>query len=132
MATVRLEFSPAPGYVRTARLVGVAVARRAGVAGAVLDEVRQAIGEACGRAVARHRRHGLDDLIRVEMTDEGPYTVLVIDAAPTHQRTGQAAGDEADDTDQMALTLLGGLVDQLQVREGPHGTEVRMVWPTRR
>ena len=31
MATVRLSFSPAPVHVRTARLVGVAVARRAGV-----------------------------------------------------------------------------------------------------
>ena len=47
MATVRLSFSPAPVHVRTARLVGVAVARRAGVAEELLDEVRLAIGEAC-------------------------------------------------------------------------------------
>ena len=49
MATVRLAFSPAPEYVRTARLVGVAVARRAGVAEELLEDVRLAIGEACAR-----------------------------------------------------------------------------------
>ena len=49
--------------MRTARLVAVAVARRAGVADELLDEVRLAIGEACTRAVALHRRHGLADLI---------------------------------------------------------------------
>ena len=37
MATVRLSFSPAPAHVRTARLVAVAVARRAGVADEFLD-----------------------------------------------------------------------------------------------
>src|SRR5690606_10160108 len=80
MPTVRLAFSAAPQYVRTARLIGVAVARRAGVADQLLDEVRLAIGEACGRAVARHRRHGIGELVRVEMSDDGPYTVRVIDA----------------------------------------------------
>ena len=63
MATVRLSFSPAPVHVRTARLVGVAVARRAGVAEDLLDEVRLAIGEACTRAVALHRQYGLPDLV---------------------------------------------------------------------
>ena len=51
--------------MRTARLVGVAVARRAGVAEELLDEVRLAIGEACTRAVALHRRYGLADLVEV-------------------------------------------------------------------
>lgn len=82
MATVRLSFSPYPAHVRTARLVGVAVARRAGVADATLDEVRLAIGEACSRAVALHRRHALDDLIDVELRDDGRFTVRVTDRAP--------------------------------------------------
>ncbi len=82
MATVRLSFSPYPAHVRTARLVGVAVARRAGVADATLDEVRLAIGEACSRAVALHRRHGLSDLIMVELRDDDHFTVRVTDRAP--------------------------------------------------
>lgn len=123
MSTVRLAFSSAPQYVRTARLVGVAVARRAGVADDLLDEVRLAIGEACGRAVARHQRHRLDDLVRVEMTDDGPYTVRVIDACD-----GSMPGEQPDEADAMAETLLAGIVDDLRV----DGNQVRMVWPVRR
>nr|WP_246314964.1 ATP-binding protein [Kineococcus aurantiacus] len=39
-------------HVRTARLVAVSVARRAGFGEDQLDEIRIAIGEACARAVA--------------------------------------------------------------------------------
>jgi len=82
MATVRLSFTPAPAHVRTARLVGVAVARHAGVNDAVIDEVRLAIGEACSRAVALHRRYALADLVEVELSDEDHFTVRVTDRAP--------------------------------------------------
>ena len=88
MATVRLSFSPAPVHVRTARLVGVAVARRAGVAEELLDEVRLAIGEACTRAVTLHRQYGLTDLVTVEMSDSDSYTVRVIDHAPIEASVG--------------------------------------------
>ena len=71
MSTVHLAFSPDPAYVRTVRLVAAAVARRAGVPDELLDEVRLAIGEACTRAVAIHRRHGMSDLIDVAMSDAG-------------------------------------------------------------
>ncbi|MFD0854548.1 ATP-binding protein, partial [Actinomadura adrarensis] len=49
MATVELSFSALPVHVRTARLIVTAVARRSGVAEALLDEVRLAVGEACSR-----------------------------------------------------------------------------------
>lgn len=91
MATVRMSFSPSPAHVRTARLVGVAVARRAGVADAALDEVRLAIGEACSRAVALHRRHELTDLIEVELQDEVRFTVRVTDRAPVAATFGATA-----------------------------------------
>lgn len=123
MSTVRLAFSAAPRYVRTARLVGASVARRAGVADSLIDDVKLAIGEACGRAVARHRRHGLDALVQVEMTDDGPYTVRVIDACVDDDGDG-----EPDEADQMAETVLAGLVNDLKV----NGGDVRMTWPVRR
>jgi anti-sigma regulatory factor (Ser/Thr protein kinase) len=141
MSTVRLSFSPAPVHVRTARLVGVAVARRAGVAEELLDEVRLAIGEACTRAVALHRQYGLLDLVLVEMSDEGPYTVRVIDRAPIEAGLGLTAlpPDELADeslTDEaltvgVGFALLAGFVEDLEVRPVEHGvgTEVRMVWP---
>lgn len=143
MPTVRLAFSPAPVHVRTARLVGVAVARRAGVADELLDEVRLAIGEACARAVALHNQYGLSDLVQVEMTDGGAYTVRVTDRAPVEAGLGmmalspdklanEALTDEAL-TVGVGFALLAGLVDDLQVcpvAEGV-GTEVRMHWPLR-
>ncbi len=144
MSTVRLSFSPAPVHVRTARLVGVAVARRAGVAEELLDEVRLAIGEACTRAVALHRQYHLSDLVQVEMADQGNYTVRVIDRAPIEAAIGLTAlpPDELADeslTDEALTTgvgfaLLAGFVEDLQVRpvEEGIGTEVRMVWPVGR
>ena len=135
MPTVRLAFSAAPQYVRTARLVGVAVARRAGVADELLDEVRLAIGEACGQAVARHRRHGVRELVRVEMSDDGPYTVRVIDACGADAVAGNGAGPaghEDEDTDRMHAALLAALAGDVDIRRHASGTEVRMVWPVRR
>lgn len=130
MATVRLEFTPEPAHVRTARLVGVAVARRAGVPDDQLDEVRLAIGEACARAVARHQRVGLRDEVVVAFSDGDRYLVQVWDRA----------GDEEQITDEEQLTvdvsasLLQAIVKDLQVRplESGPGTEVQMAWPVRR
>ncbi|MEV0267644.1 ATP-binding protein [Hamadaea sp. NPDC050747] len=129
MATVRLEFTPEPVYVRTARLVGVAVARRAGLPEDRLDEVRQAIGEACGRAVTRHLRHNLREPVLVEMLDENPYTVLVTDRAPD-----DAASDmEEEITVEASLALLSGVAEELEVRQAPDGagSVVRMSWTAR-
>src|SRR3954462_7627415 len=82
MPTVRLSFSPAPAHVRTARLVGVAVARRAGVAEDLLEENRLAIREACSRAGALHRTYGLPDLVaRAIVARAERFTVSVVDRA---------------------------------------------------
>lgn len=151
MSVVHVAFTPDPAYVRTVRLVGAAVARRAGVADELLDEVRLAIGEACSRAVALHRRLGLADLIDVTMTDGGRFTVWVTDRGPPEsaQEPGEttldlisqmrvATGRSAEDEDVVAagvgLALLTGLVSDLAVTGTPDGdgTEVRMSWPVQR
>jgi anti-sigma regulatory factor (Ser/Thr protein kinase) len=152
MPTVRLGFSPAPAHVRTARLVAVAVARRAGVPEHLLDEVRLAVGEACSRAVALHRLYGLGELVEVEMTDGDRFVVRVLDRAPAETRLENgslpdplalvvASRDVAGNGDAfpdetvavgVGLALLAGLVDDLDV--GPceaskgSGTVVRMSW----
>lgn len=83
MATVELRFSAQPEHVRTARLVAAAVARRAGVDEAVLDEVRLAVGEACSRAVGLHRSHGIDAPVRVVLTEEEKlFSIEVGDEVP--------------------------------------------------
>jgi len=97
---VRLTFSPDPAYVRTVRMVAVAVARRAGVADELLDEIRLAIGEACTRAVKVHRRDGLIDPIEVAMSDGasdrgrggGRFTVSVTDRGPAEAARRELAG----------------------------------------
>jgi anti-sigma regulatory factor (Ser/Thr protein kinase) len=157
MPTVRLSFSPAAAHVRTARLVGVAVARRAGVAEDLLEEVRLAIGEACSRAVALHRSHGLVDLVDVAMADGDRFTVRVVDRAANGAMITRTVRDDEDTTvflsdpalplstppdllaeeavaAKMGLALLAGLVDDLEVSALADGvgTEVRMSWPLER
>ncbi len=107
MATVRLSFTPAPVHVRTARQVGVAVARRAGVSDTVIDEVRLAIGEACSRAVALHKRHALTDLVEVEFSVNGQFTVRVTDRAPVDVPSPAHlnSNDALDLTDPFGLLL---------------------------
>ena len=155
---VRISFTPDPAYVRTIRTVAVAVARRAGVADDLLDEVRQAIGEACTRAVGVHRREGRTDPIEVAMTvgavGRGQrFTIDVTDrgsaeaarkehaggtgeivaratVAPSGEDTGRNLLDEELLAIGVGLALLDGLVADLAVDDAPGGagTLVRMSW----
>lgn len=92
MATVEMTFTPLPAHVRTARLVATAVARRSGVAEALLDEVRLAVGEACSRAVEVHREQCPDEPVRVALTGGGGrFEVVVTNAA--HVDSAWGAGE---------------------------------------
>ena len=136
MATVELRFSALPEHVRTARLVAAAVARRAGVDEAVLDEVRLAVGEACTRAVGLHQTGGISAPVKVllieeekqfsiEVGDEAPHAV------PGERAPGTGPGDpdgEAEE-DEMGLAVISGLVDDVEVTAGEHGGLIRMSWP---
>ncbi|MFI9203928.1 ATP-binding protein [Streptomyces sp. NPDC053048] len=147
MATVELLFSALPEHVRTARLVAAAVARRAGVDEAVLDEVRLAVGEACSRAVGLHVSQGISSPVRVVLTeDEKKFSIEVADDAPrattvalatAGSAASGAAGpsrgvDEAggDSEDDMGLAVISGLVDDVEVTAGESGGLIRMSWPT--
>ncbi|QDY78130.1 ATP-binding protein [Streptomyces qinzhouensis] len=143
MTTVELRFSAQPEHVRTARLVAAAVARRAGVDEAVLDEVRLAVGEACSRAVGRHRSHGITSPIKVVLTEEDKtFSIEVGDevpasgsdgsAGPAGGRAGEASdtGDiTADGEDDMGLAVISGLVDDMEVSTTEEGGVIRMSWP---
>ncbi|WP_406420585.1 ATP-binding protein [Streptomyces sp. NBC_00873] len=145
MATVELRFSAQPEHVRTARLVAAAVARRAGVDEAVLDEVRLAVGEACSRAVGLHRNHGITAPVKVVLTEEEKsFSVEVGDEVPGGEETGTAeapgatpgagpgqpdAEADADSEDEMGLAVISGLVDDVEVRSGADGEVIRMSWP---
>ena len=143
MATVELRFSAQPEHVRTARLVAAAVARRAGVDEAVLDEVRLAVGEACSRAVGLHRSHGITAPVSVVLTEEEKaFSIEVGDGVPdpgsdpatpgarggASGGPGRAEGDGGED--EMGLAVISGLVDDVEVRSGADGGAIRMSWPT--
>ncbi|MFG2720735.1 ATP-binding protein [Streptomyces sp. NPDC048416] len=141
MATVELRFSAQPEHVRTARLVAAAVARRAGVDEAVLDEVRLAVGEACSRAVGMHRSHGIDSPVHVVLTEEEKlFSIEVGDGVPGSGGgaaavpgvRGPAPDDDLDDgaEDEMGLAVISGLVDDVEVISGESGGVIRMTWPT--
>jgi anti-sigma regulatory factor (Ser/Thr protein kinase) len=148
VALVELLISPLPSHVRTARLVAVATARRAGLDDELVDELRLALGEACSRAVGLHARHAPETPVQITITDNpGGLTVAVTDQGPA---AGPAPGDlsegllEDDATDaeavddprldalidpDVALAVVTGLVDDVDVAHGPGGTTVSMRWP---
>ena len=135
MATVELRFSALPEHVRTARLVAAAVARRAGVDEAVLDEVRLAVGEACTRAVGLHQSAGITAPVKVQLVEEEKqFSIEVGDEAPRTAPGDRAPGSPGDDIDseedEMGLAVISGLVDDVEVIAGEHGGLIRMSWPT--
>ena len=151
MATVSVSFSALPAHVRTARLIAVAVARRAGVDEGLLDEVRLAVGEACSRAVELHQRHVADTPVSLTLVDEQDrFTVEVTDTAPPDtDLTDPADLGELDPVELTApaprepgdepladllpagfgLAVITGLVDDLDVVRDDAGTHIRMTWP---
>jgi anti-sigma regulatory factor (Ser/Thr protein kinase) len=137
MATVELRFSALPEHVRTARLVAAAVARRAGVDEAVLDEVRLAVGEACTRAVGLHQSGGITSPVQVLLIEEEKqFSIEVGDEAPRSAPGDRVPGAQGDDHDveteevELGLAVISGLVDDVEVTAGEHGGQIRMTWPT--
>lgn len=133
MATVELLLSPLSAHVRTARLVGVATARRAGLADDLVDELRLALGEACARAVAQNALHAPGVPVRIVLSDDATgLTVAVTDAGP---ESGPMEGDveelfREDSIDpRVSLAVLAGLVDDLEISATHRGTTVTLRWP---
>jgi anti-sigma regulatory factor (Ser/Thr protein kinase) len=110
---VALTFQPGPEHVRTARLVAVAVARRAGLDETRLDEIRLAVGEVCARAVRRCLGSGALGAVQVEINDISPLFAITV--------TDAAAAEDGDD-EAIALALVRGLADSVTVEDGPGGT----------
>ena len=148
MPTVEVSFTALPAHVRTARLIALAVARRAGVDDQLLDEVRLAVGEACSRAVNVHQGAAPDapivmllsdeqDRFSVQVTDKGPLEGAA-DAADLSDLHAQSIGDApASDSDPIpdllppgfGLAVISGLVEDVSVTSDGDGTSVRMTWP---
>jgi anti-sigma regulatory factor (Ser/Thr protein kinase) len=147
MPTVEVTFTALPAHVRTARLVALAVARRAGVDEQILDEVRLAVGEACSRAVNVHQGKSPETPVRMRLTDEHDrFTVEVVDRGPLEAAiadselvdldppaldTSPADGEGIPDLlpPGFGLAVISGLVEDVTVTSDVDGTHVRMTWP---
>jgi len=140
MALVQLLLPPLPAHVRTARLVGVAAARRAGLDDEFIDELRLALGEACSRAVGLHALHAPDQPVTVTISDDpGGLVVTVVDLGPASgpaptDLTGELLDAPAVDDEELvdpdvALAVLTGLVDGVEITPSSAGTTVTMRWP---
>jgi anti-sigma regulatory factor (Ser/Thr protein kinase) len=149
MATVELRFSALPEHVRTARLVAVSLARRAGMDDETLDEVRLAVGEAATRAVGRHRASCPRELVLVRLTDgDSRFVAEVVDVARGPSDDAMAAVSAEPDLAEHAeadpqgvdaldeplpegidLAVIGSLVDDVTVETDGAGSVVRMAWP---
>lgn len=140
MAVVELLLSPLAAHVRTARLVIVTAARRAGLEDALVDELRFAVGEAASRAVGLHTLHAPDQPVRITVEDGADGLVVTVTdrgtavgPMPDDVGAGIFEGGDLDEDPPLdpdvALALLSGLVDTATVEPGPEGTTVTMRWP---
>lgn len=158
MALVELHIPPLTAHVRTARLVVVAAARRAGLEDEYVDDLRLALGEACSRAVVLHATHAPGTPVTVTVRDDPTgLTVSVRDQGPqagpapddvgqhlldsggsdagtrgdsggaTGSGTPASRGGSVADPD-VALALVSGLVEDVEVAPGADGTTVTMRW----
>ena len=150
MATVEVSFTALPAHVRTARLVALAVARRAGVSDELIDEVRLAVGEACSRAVGVNQSKSPDSPVVMRLVDEQDrFTVEVVDVGPleasitgpddldldpeslSEPAPADAGHDPLPDLlpPGFGLAVISGLVENVAVSSETDGTHVRMTWP---
>jgi anti-sigma regulatory factor (Ser/Thr protein kinase) len=114
-----LTIPPLAEHVRTARLVAVAAARRAGLDEEVVDDVRLAVGEVVARAVRRHIAVGSSaDVALVLRDDASQFAVEVSDAAD----------HVLPDDDGVAFALVSALVPELRA----DGSRVVLAWPVSR
>jgi anti-sigma regulatory factor (Ser/Thr protein kinase) len=116
MPSASLSIPATAEHVRTARVVAVAAARRAGLAEEELDDVRLAVGEVVTRAVllaAANGPTGEVDLVLLESPDS--FEVEVTARGGISADLGPVAPDSDDD---LALTLVRALVPVV-LTEGP-------------
>jgi hypothetical protein len=121
MGLVSLRFHASPSHLRTARLVAVTVARRAGFDEVEVEAVRQAIGEACALCVG-----GGDDVeVTLTLDDTAEAAVrLVARVAPIDLREGA-------DATPLGLAVLAELTDHYAFEETGAGSALRLTWHDR-
>ena len=143
-----VSFTPLPEHVRTARFIAASVARRAGVADGVLDEIKLAVSEACSLAVRFNLAHAPSSPVELRLIEEPErFSVEVADSVgrPAPDAYGELAFDLTTDDDRvdgadlstadlsgherLGLAVISGLVDDVTVEYLAAGSVVTMTWP---
>jgi hypothetical protein len=126
--SVTIAIARDPALVRTVRLVAAAVARRAAVHEAMIEEIRLAVGEACAVMIG----------IEEASVDEGnadPNEQVVVRLTLDKGMDAAIEGRVADLSIDLAgldlnpWALLQGLSDELTVHDEAGRTTVSMFWP---
>lgn len=124
MATITLQVGPDPAHVRVVRLVATAFARRAGAGEECVDEVRLAVGEACGMAVSALQSDA-DERLTVELDDSPALRIVVrtpLDLAHLSAPDG-GMGLVPD-----GLDVIRALLDDVDITTGTDESVVSMRW----
>ena len=135
MSDVALLLPAHPEHVRTARLVVVAAARRAGLDDELVDELRLAVGEACARAVGLHRHDASDERIEITVSDDATGLRVAVSDHGGGPLRGTTTSDELDSEElvdpDLSLALITGLVEDAAVVTSPDGsgTVITLTWP---
>jgi hypothetical protein len=114
--SVRLVTRAAAVHVRTARLVAVTIARRAGFDEDVVESVRQGVGEACAMVV-----HAAEPGDRLQLVLDDSPGDLVVYVHPAPRQWSDGAGD-------LAAAVLTGLTDEIGLASTPQGEALRLHW----
>lgn len=123
-AEVEIAIARDAALVRTARLVAAAVARRSDLSGAVIEEVRLGVGEACAMligSVEPGTPHS-EDMVHVVLRNRAGFSVEI--------RGGYEPPD--GDLEQLGIdpwALLRGVTDDVTVEVAAGRAVVRMSWP---
>ena len=126
--TVTIAIARDPSLVRTVRLVAAAVARRAAVHEAMIEEIRLAVGEACAVMIGIDEADVSGD--PAAATDQVVVRLTLnagVDAA-IEGRVAELSSDLAG-LDLNPWALLQGLSDELTVHDHDGRTTVSMSWP---
>lgn len=125
MPAATLSLPPDRTHARTARLVVVAAARRAGLAESEVADVRLAVGEAVARAVLRHEAADQSATVEVTISDDGHnFQVTIAD------QVAVPATPEPDfEQGGFALALMSALAPQLAETRTATGTALALTWP---
>lgn len=115
-----------PALVRTVRLVAAAVARRASGDQDFVEEVRLAVGEACGLLVGGDAsRAASTEPVEVSMRLEDRLRVVV--RASGAVACYDAPGSDIDGVEPWSL--LRGLIDDFDIVQEHGATSLSMSWP---